>query len=344
MIELTVEKPENIEYQEEFKYDKELEKDNNISSVNQSGEEINSFEDELNEIGNVQLTQEKFVLILNRITESLLAICGFLLSSFLIGDRYRYNPFPWDVNEASNILYQCGQLLFLLSYWSTNILLLRIMTIIAYAFFIMWAISTGDKPSMDFYLYTIIFVILNIRKIVELLYKKRKIVFDDLREQIYVNTFKGFMTRNEFKDLVNISLMREITKNAFYSKVNDKCNNLSILIKGKLRVYKTDENSKMTYINENEFIDSAEWLLRYQNHRLMNQKKDNKENKEEKKIKKNLGKRFNHYIKAEYNCIYLTWPIEILKEFLKDNMEMEQKITGVLGVDVSTKLFGNSAL
>lgn len=294
----------------------------------------------------VKITQETFIFLLEKGSDALMVIGIFLLICFWISDSLDYNFFPFDVNKASNLWYQFAQLIFLASYWTTKILLLRILGILGYLFFIIWSISVGGAPSIDFYLFTYINILINFKKIIELLYKKRPIIFDDLREQIYVNTFEGFMDRNEYKELINTSLIRELPRGGFYCKIKDRCNNLSLLIKGRIRVFKNNENIKTTFINENEFIDSAEWLLKYQNQETKLQKAQ--ANKSQSKLKmpsrKPRGRRFNYFMKADDECIYLTWPREILREQLKLAPELEQKLNGALGIDVSYKLFNNSFL
>ena len=291
----------------------------------------------------VRFTPELFILLLNKLTESLLIIGVFLLVIFLISDSYHYNFFPFKINNANGWMYQGAQIIGLVSYAMSNIIILRILSILSYALFIIWTLSIGDTPSIDYFLFTYMNVVINIKKIAELIYRKRKITFDDLREQIYVNTFSGFMSRDEFKELTNTALIRELPKGAFYCKLKDKCNSLSILIDGRIRVYKNSENIKTTFINENEFIDSAEWLLRYQN--KPEESKTSTSNKKIKIIpKKPRGKRFNYFMKADDDCIYMTWPREILREQMKKNSDLEQKLTGILGIDVSTKLFNNASL
>lgn len=276
----------------------------------------------------VKFTQETFVLLLNKFSEALMVIGFFLLISLWISNAYDYNFFPFEINKVNNWWYQSAQIIFLASYWTTNIILLRLLIILGYGLFIIWAVSVGGDPSMDFYLFTYIYVLINIKKIVELLYKKRPIVFDEFKEQIYTNTFEGIMTRDEFRQLVNTALIRELPKGAFYCKIRDKCNSLSILIKGRIRIFKNSENIKTTFINENEFIDGAEWLLKYK----------------QTKQKKTRGRRFNYFMKADDECIYLTWPREILFQKLKEHPELETKLNGALGIDVSNKLFNNSSL
>ena len=278
----------------------------------------------------VKISQELFVKILNKTFDGLMTIGFFILFSFYLGEGVNYNIFPFEVNDLNSVWYQAGQWIFLLSYWTTNILLLRILIILAYIFYIIWGLTESGKPSMDFYLFTYIFVVINIKKIVELLYSKRPIIFDNIREKIFIEIFEGIMSRTEYKELINTSLVRDLPKDSFYCKIRDKCNNLSILVKGRLRVFKNSENIKCSFINENEFIDSGEWLLKFQS--------------QLKGTNKRKGRRFNYFIKADDDCLLLTWPREILAEKIKENSELEQKLNAALGIDVSHKLFNNSSL
>lgn len=312
------------------------------SVISNENEDLDDDDDDDNEF-HVSISRENFMLLLDKGSDALMVIGLFLLITFWISDGTNYNVFPFEINRANNAWYQIGQVLFLGSYWTTNILLLRLLIILGYFFFIIWSISVGGKPSMDFYLFTYIYVLINIKKILELLYKKRPIIFDELKEQIYLNTFEGFMERDDFKELAKTSLIRELPKGGFYCKIKDRCNNLSILIKGRIRVFKNSENIKCSFINENDFIDSAEWLLKYQTNKVK-QNSSKIQSKLKLPPRKPKGRRFNYYMKADDECIYLTWPREILYEQLKLNPELEQKLNGALGIDVSYKLFNNSSL
>lgn len=294
-----------------------------ISSIERRNSEDTDIDEDDREFG-VKITQELFRRLLNRVFFTLMCIIGFLLISFWIGDAKDYNIFPFTVNKANTWWYQVAQCIFLLSYWTKKILLLRIFTILGYSFFIGWAIDAGGNPSMDFYLFTCIYVLINIEKIAELLYEKRRIEFDEYRQKIYDDIFHGIMSANDFQELSKTALIRELRKGQLYCKIKDKCHNLSILVVGRIRIYKTNENVKNTFINEGEFIDSAEWLLKQSN--------------------KEKGRRFNYYMKAEEKCTYLTWPREILYETLKENTNLQEKLNGALGIDVSNKLFNNSSL
>ena len=75
----------------------------------------------------------------------------------------------------------------------------------------------------------------------------------------------------------------------------DKCGNLSILVFGKMKIYKG--HNEDSFIEENEFIDSSQWMLR----------------------KHRNGKRFTYSIQSHEPCIYMTWPREILTDILNNN-------------------------
>lgn len=267
------------------------------------------------------INSELFINISNRIFDVLHGILLFLLIVFLISDGLDYKLFPFEVSEANYWLYQIAQSIFLISFWAKNILLLRVLLICGYLLFIIT--FSRDSISIDFLIYSTISITINLKNIFELLYKKRKIEFDTYREQIYDEMFCKFMTRDEFLILAKISLIRDLQPNAHYCHIGDKSNNLAILICGKLRVISKDPDKEI-YIEDNEFIDSAEWILRNSN----SQK----------------GKRFNYNIKAINKSTYMFWPRELLLEKLNEFPELKDKLMGALGLDVSHKILNYKSL
>lgn len=261
------------------------------------------------------INSELFINISNRIFDTLHSILFFILLCFLISNSLDYNLFPFEVNDANSWLYQLAQFIFLISFWAKEILILRILLICGYLLFIIT--FSNDSISIDFLVYSIISITLNLKNIFELLYRKRKITFDTYREQIYEEMFSNFMKRDEFLILSKLSLIRDLQPGAHYCHIGDKSNNLAILLNGKLQLIGKDPN-KQIFIEDNEFIDSAEWILRNSN--------------------SNKGKRFNYNIKAINKSTYLFWPREILLEKLKEHPELHDKLLGVLGLDVSHKI------
>ena len=266
------------------------------------------------------ITSETFIIISNRIFDLLNGIFGVTLILFIIADSYNYNFFPFEINNANIWLYQIAQIIFITSYWTKNILILRFLLIIGNILFI---ITFSLKSiSIDFLIYASFAITINLKNIFELLYKKRPIIFDKYREQIYQEMFINFMKRDEFAMLTKSSLIRDLQPKSYYCHIGDKCNNLAILLFGKLQVIGKDPDKKI-FIEENEFIDSAEWVLR-----TSNSKK---------------GKRFNYNIVACEKSKYIFWPREILLEKLKDEPEIGAKLLGALGLDISHKVFSHNS-
>ena len=281
---------------------------------------IASINDDDDVFTRFSITSETFIIVSNRIFDLFNGILVFILIMFLIADINQYNFFPFKINEANTWLYQITQIIFIISYWTKNILTLRTLLIFGNVLFIVT--FTLKSISVDFLIYSMLAITFNLKNIFELLYKKRPIIFDKYREQIYQEMFVNFMERDEFALLTKSSLIRDLQPNSNYCHIGDKCNNLSILVFGKLQVKGKDPEKKI-FIEENEFIDSAEWVLRNSN------------------IKK--GKRFNYNIVACEKSKYIFWPREILLEKLKDEPELGAKLMGALGLDVSHKVFSHNS-
>ena len=304
-------------------------------------EEINNDDNESDidekEFTKISIHNEKFVYILDNLFLILISYGFLLLFVIIIAGIYNYNVFPFEIQDLSNWATQIGYVIFFASYWTTNVILLRAMTILGYVFFIMAGFLANPIPSMDVLSWTGVFMLINIQQILRLLYDARPIVFDPYREKIYTNMFEGIMKRSDFKTLTKNSLLRDLDKTRFYAKVGDRCSSLSILVYGTMKVYSGnniidedemenvnlyDNASSQTeiHINEDEFIDSSQWMLR-----------NNTKNR-------NKGKRFTQSIKAITPCKYLTWPREMLQELLHKHPELDQPLLGALGLDVSHKV------
>lgn len=289
-----------------------MEIDIELSQVSQASNISQNDEDDI--FTRLSITSEKFIQMSNKVFDLINGILAFMLLMFLIANNLDYNFFPFNVNNANSWLYQVAQVVFIISYLTKDILLLRLLLICGNILFIINFSLKGI--SIDFLIYACFAITVNLKNIFELLYKKRPIIFDKYREQIYKEIFHNFMSRDEFALLTKYSLIRDLQPNANYCHPGDKCSNLSILIYGKLQV--VGKNDINTFITENEFIDSAEWILR--------------------KSTTKKGKRFNNAIRAMEKSKYMFWPREILLEKLSTREELEAKLMGALGLDVSHKI------
>ena len=298
----------------------------------------------------ISITGENFIILLNRLFDCINFLLIIFLILFIIANKQNFNPFPFEVNDVNSWLYQIAQVTFIASYWTTNILALRILLIFGFVIFIVE--FTRISISIDFLIYTLLAIFINFKQIVVLLYKQRPIIFDEYREQIYEELFDCFMERNEFKLLTKHSLLRDLQKGSCYAHANDKCQNLTILLKGKMQLLKPVNNdiepsvSSISeegrpldaYIDVNEFIDSAEWLLREMH------KDDEAQTFRKRKKRVRRGMRFNYSIKAVEDCKYMFWPRELILDTLEKYPDLKPKLTAVLGLDVSHKVFQHNSV
>ena len=178
--------------------------------------------------------------------------------------------------------------------------------------------SLGISPApLDFCFilwYFLIFLI-NIKHVLLLCYDKRHITFDNNFEKVYKKIFNNLMTRVQYNKLIEKSLIREIKKDRYYVKIGDTCNNLTILISGKMT--KCDKYSKTSYVEQCSFIDSPEFIMR----------------------DRNKGQTFNVTFYAETDCNIIIWPREIINILLKKDNELNSLLLASLGIDVSDKVF-----
>ena len=296
---------------------------------------IDEEDDNEKEFIKISIHNERFVKILNKTFLVFISIGIFLLIMTIMSYYANHELYPFKTQKISHWSTQIGYGIFFASYWTINVMALRILVILGYAFFTLSLFLTSLIPYMDIILWTYVFVMINTQQIIKLIYKSRPIVFDSFREKVYKSIFEGIMDRADFKILTKNSVLRDISSGRYYATVGDRCSNLSILISGNMRVLKSkkdaDNNiiidtlslyeelrSSTISINEGEFIDSSQWMLRNST------------------VKR--GSRFTYSIVAQTDCKYMTWSREILCELLSKNKEIEQPLMGALGLDVSHKV------
>lgn len=253
-----------------------------------------------------------------------------LLIIVLFCDIYDYNIIFKNRMPINNWMFQLANIFLFLSYTSNNILYLRIVLSCGGLWFMLWAIYFEAGVLADTMMWNYVMTLINVRQAIAIFYAKRPIVFDEDREQIYNEKFKGIMTRVNFKILCQNSFIREIQRDRYYAQYGDTCNNLSILISGKIKIVKKEREESIVsnnnnqvilyqdkdiYVWPNEFIDSPEWVMR-------------------KSRRKYAVSMF-----VEEKCKFLMWPYEILEEVLGNNPQLSAPLSGVLGSDVSMKIF-----
>jgi len=222
--------------------------------------------------------------------------------------------------EATDSMTQISICLAFVSFITTNMLILRIFVIISFTANIISIALAPSHLNLIMIMWSFVIILVNFHHMVSIIYNKRPIKIDKLRENVYNNVFKELMTRHDYKILIKNSLIRNIPKGRYYCKSGDICNNLSVLISGQMEVIRDVENDdcmgKNLLVKENEFIDSPEWLMQYTDY----------------------GTTFNISISTLENSVIMTWPREVLNEVIHHNDFLKTPLLGILGIDASKKV------
>ena len=87
------------------------------------------------EFTKLSIHNEKFVLNLNKLFLVLISYGFFLLFVVLLSGISGHNVFPFEIQNISHWATQIGYIIFFASYWTTNVILLRVLVIFGYVFF-----------------------------------------------------------------------------------------------------------------------------------------------------------------------------------------------------------------
>lgn len=161
-------------------------------------------------------------------------------------------------------------------------------------------------------MFNIVMALLNIRHAVVLVYKKRYIEFTEEMEQIYRTLFAQYMTRVQFKELSDISLIRSEKARVTMKKEGDLVTSLCILVKGQVEVRRGGR--LLNVLSKNEILEAPEW------------------------VKTNLnpeGTRFTLSFVTATDVVYVKFTRELLAGILEKDPTIRSAFLAVLGIRVS---------
>jgi len=101
------------------------------------------------------------------------------------------------IRQAYDQYIYIGNSIFLLSYLTTNILLMRSLIIIAAIFFILWGtVNVALQFQVDTICFNAVLILINIYKIIPLLEEFLPVSLKPLEKEIYERDFKNFSSQN----------------------------------------------------------------------------------------------------------------------------------------------------
>lgn len=229
-----------------------------------------------------------------------------------------------NINDLNYLINCIANILDIVSYISTDVLMLRIVLIGASALFIWSAIIVPDKESIFF---NVIYLLINFCQACYLLWMMRPIEFEDEDiENVYNKIFAPpltAMSKLDFQLLVENGYLRRMEKGLSYSEDGNLVDQLSILISGKIDCvrYEVDKYGKkkekvVNSIESFEFIESPQWLTRRQD----------------------FDQTFVGRMRAGEDCHYLTWKLDELDVLISHYPQYKSFIDAVVGSDVARKI------
>ena len=238
-----------------------------------------------------------------------------VLLSDLKPEMIPFNIVPIEFHKKDNLARQLSIFFTFISFITENMLLMRIVLCLSFGIGIIANFLTPPPVNLSFVIWNFLILLINLKHVSIICYNKRHITFDESREIIYTTIFQKLMSRNDYQRLMKNSLIRMIRKGRHYVNIEDSCDNLTILISGKMK--KTDKKNKVSLVKEVTFIDSPEFIMR----------------------KKSYGQKFNISFYAETDCQILLWPREMINELLSKDKQLNSVLLAALGIDVSYKVF-----
>ena len=229
-----------------------------------------------------------------------------VLLSDLKPEMIPFKIVPIEFHKKDNLARQLSIFFTFISFITENMLLMRIVLCLSFGIGIIANFLTPPPVNLSFVIWNFLILLINLKHVSIICYSKRHISFDKSREIIYTTIFQKLMKN---------SLIRMIRKGRHYVNIEDSCDNLTILISGKMK--KTDKKNKVSLVKEVTFIDSPEFIMR----------------------KKSYGQKFNISFYAETDCQILLWPREMINELLSKDRQLNSVLLAALGIDVSYKVF-----
>lgn len=201
------------------------------------------------------------------------------------------------------------------------------------------SVDNSEIVYMDYVIWNVFLAFVNLCHIQYILLNEKPITLHPSLDMLWENMFGPDHYNLEKFDFYNLvqerATLKSLRAGDTYFGEQDVCNSLSILVQGKMVVYKSDDWGRRDVtlpvfqddsnkdhvemivgeVDAFEFVDSFEWLA----HGLQN----------------------NHAqvtIKAEKECIVVAWDYDVLKEIFKDFPRLRACIMAMVGKDVAQKL------
>jgi len=245
------------------------------------------------------------------IANSMIA-CIFILVMRVYDWKAFHNWSNGYVAELGDWNLQIADCMLVFSYALTDFFKLRLFLTLACISFVFYSATSPIGIMADMGIFNFVMALLNIRHGTCLLYMKRYIEFSTELEQIYSVLFSRYMTRVQFKELADISVIRQSKSQVTMKEEGDLVTSLCILVKGQVEVRRKGRRINTLY--QNETLEAPDW------------------------VRSNLnpeGRRLDVGFVTETDVIYIKFTRELLVRVIEKDQAIRNAVLAVLSIRVS---------
>lgn len=281
-----------------------------------------------------------------------------------------------EISPPGHVLFQLANACLLLSYASKDVLMLRIVLMLAGLFFVLFGGLGMDTILLDTILWNGVLCLINAARALEIAWERRPIQFEkEEHETVFTELFGPVgIGRLQFKELIKKSLMRSLRQGSIFIEAGNEATNLTLLYSGQLIIYSAPKDGRppnaVGRVLPMQFVESPQWA----NIQVLQKKRK----KEAASILSSRSKHSSFLVsqsstdnivgtnatdvdidvvrkddmkrassvdvtfKAETDITFFTWPMERLQDYIQKQPNIAAPLNSIVGADVATKLFSQN--
>mmetsp|Transcript_35429 Transcript_35429/g.77692 ORF Transcript_35429/g.77692 Transcript_35429/m.77692 type:complete len:525 (-) Transcript_35429:12-1586(-) len=170
-----------------------------------------------------------------------------------------------EINEAQNWVFQLANAFLFLSYASRDLLMLRVVLMLAGFCFVMWGSVVLTKVAIDTIVWNSIFCIINAARAAELAWQRRPVKFErEEHEHVYREVFEPVgIGRLQYKLLMQQSLLRSLREGSTFIEAGNEATNLTLIYSGRMCILSAPKDGrpseKVGSVCRMQFVESPQW-------------------------------------------------------------------------------------
>ena len=206
-----------------------------------------------------------------------------------------------------DILLNVANGIYVISYLVTDILWLRVLSVVGGGLSMAWTLSQ-PQARFSWIFWTVVFNVINVAQIAILIYRRRPVRLTDDEQRLYSLAFR-VLTPRELKQLVALGKWEEAGEGKRLVEQHASLDRVLVLAKGAVAI-KVDGRT-VSKLGEGSFIGEMSFLT---------------------------GRPTTAAVDTVQPVRYLAWPKQQLEAFLKKNTDLRSALQLLISKDLVTKL------